>query len=284
VTAILLTITIPFSPVALQLGPLAIRWYGIAYAVAFLVGGKLALAHTRRRGIPDPLTNSIIFWAIVCGLVGARLYFVVQSGLWWYLNHPAHILAFWEGGMAYFGAIFAVLAVLLVASRRLGVNFWILLGAGVLFAAAGQPIGRLGNIMNGEILGPPSSVPWAFVYTNPQSMAPHLGVAYQPAAAYEGLAALAILACLLLLRRRGVPDGVLGISYLVLYCISQLIVFCWRTDYETPVIWLGLRQAQLTAIAVLLLVVPPVIYFWWRSTRRGSRATPLPDQSLRGWR
>jgi len=115
-------------------------------------------------------------------------------------------------------------------------------------------------------------------------MAPHLGVAYQPAAAYEGLAALAILACLLLLRRRGVPDGVLGISYLVLYCISQLIVFFWRTDYETPVIWLGLRQAQLTAIAVLLLVVPPVIYFWWRSSRRGSRAKPLPNQSLRGWR
>ena len=275
-TAPLLTITIPFSPVALQLGPLAIRWYGVAYAVAFLVGGKLALAHTRRKGIPDHVANSIILWAIVCGLVGARLYFVVQSGLLWYLTHPAHILAFWEGGMAYFGAIFAVLAVLLVASRRFGVSLWILLDAGVLFAAAGQPIGRLGNIMNGEILGPPSSLPWAFAYTNPHSMAPQLGVAYQPAAAYEGLAALAILACLLLLRRRGVPDGVLGISYLVLYCISQLIVFFWRTDYETPVIWLGLRQAQLTAIAVLVLVAPPMIYFWRRSSRRGSRATPLP--------
>ena len=283
-TAILLTITIPFSPVALQLGPLAIRWYGIAYAVAFLVGARLALAHTRSRGIPDQATNSIILWAIVCGLVGARLYFVVQSGLPWYLTHPAHILAFWEGGMAYFGAIFAVLAVLLVASGRLGINFWILLDAGVLFAAAGQPIGRLGNIMNGEILGPPSSLPWAFAYTNPQSMAPHLGVAYQPAAAYEGLAALAILACLLLLRRRGVPDGVLGISYLFLYCISQLIVFFWRTDYETPVIWLGLRQAQLTAIAVLLLVAPPMVYVWWRSTTRDSRAKLQPDQSLRGWR
>jgi phosphatidylglycerol---prolipoprotein diacylglyceryl transferase len=284
VTEILLTITILFSPVALQLGPLAIRWYGIAYAVAFLVGSRLAIGHTRRRGIPDQVVNSIIFWAIVCGLFGARLYFVVQSGLAWYLTHPAHILAFWEGGMAYFGAIFAVLAVLLVASQRLGVGFWILLDAGVLFAAVGQPIGRLGNIMNGEILGPTSSVPWAFVYTNPQSMAPHLGVAYQPAAAYEGLAALAILACLLLLRRRGVPDGVLGISYLFLYCISQLIVFFWRTDYETPVIWLGLRQAQLTAIAVLLLVAPPMVYFWWRSTTRDSRAKLQPDQSLRGWR
>ena len=279
-TSILLAITIPFSPVALQLGPLAIRWYGIAYAVAFLVGGRLALGHTRRRGIPDQVVNSIIFWAIVCGLVGARLYFVVQSGVWWYLTHPAHILAFWEGGMAYFGAIFAVLAVLVVASRRLGVNFWILLDAGVLFAAVGQPIGRLGNIMNGEILGPPSSLPWAFIYTNPQSMAPHLGVAYQPAAAYEGLAALAILGALLLLRRRGVADGVVGISYLVLYCISQFVVFFWRTDYETPVIWLGLRQAQLTAIAVLLLVVPPVIYFWWRATERGSAGRPRRERLL----
>jgi prolipoprotein diacylglyceryltransferase len=81
-----------------------------------------------------------------------------------------------------------------------------------------------------------------------------------------------------------VPDGVLGISYLVLYCISQLVVFFWRTDYETPVIWLGLRQAQLTAIAVLLLVVPPVIYFWSRSNRHRSRDRLQPAQSLGGWR
>ena len=273
-TVSFLAITIPFSPVALQLGPVSIRWYGIAYAVAFLVGGRLALAHARRRGIPARAANSIIFWGVAGGLIGARLYFVVQSGLLWYLTHPQHIFAFWEGGMAYFGAIFAALLVVIIASRRLNLNFWVLLDAAALFAAAGQPIGRIGNIMNGEILGPRSNLPWAFVYTNPHSMAPHLGVPYQPAAAYEGLAALLILGLLLMVRRRVVPDGALGLSYLALYSISQLVVFFWRTDYETPVIWLGLRQAQLTSIAVLLLVVAPVGYFWWRSSK-GRRGAPL---------
>ena len=168
--------------------------------------------------------------------------------------------------MAFFGAIFAAIAVLLYYTWRRRLNFWVLLDAGVLFAAVGQPIGRIGNIMNGEILGPQSNLPWAFVYTNPQSMAPHLGVAYQPAAAYEAVAVLLILAILLTMRRIGAPYGALGIAYLILYPVSQLIVFFWRTDYETPVIWAGLRQGQLTAIAVLL-VVPVVAYLWWRSLR-----------------
>lgn len=263
----LLAITIPFSPVALKLGPLTIRWYGVAYVVAFLVGGGMALRHTGRHGIPEQVANRVLFWAIVCGLIGARLYFVVQSGFLWYLTHPQHILAMWEGGMAYFGAIFAAVLVLIVSAWRLGLSFWILLDAGVLFAAVGQPIGRIGNIMNGEILGPRSNLPWAFVYTNPQTMAPHLGVGYQPAAAYEALAALSILGCLLLLRRLRPPAGALGVAYLALYPISQLVVFFWRTDYETPVIWMGLRQAQLTALAVLALLLPAVAWMWWRSVR-----------------
>jgi len=154
------------------------------------------------------------FWTIVFGLIGARLYYDVQSGWWFYLTHPQHIFAFWEGGMAFFGAIFASLIVLIVMARRHHILFWDLLDAGVLFGAAGQPIGRLGNVMNGEILGPPSNLPWAIRYTNPASMAPHLGVAYQPANLYEAIGTLLILAVLLYLRRRGVPSGILGLAYL----------------------------------------------------------------------
>lgn len=265
----LLVITDPFPP-GFFLGPLQIRFYGIAYAVAFVVGTVVATRHLSRRGVPSQVSGDIAFWAIVFGLIGARLYFVVQSGWWWYLTHPLHILAVWEGGMAFFGAIFAALIVLIVMARRRHLDFWDLLDAGVLFAAAGQPIGRLGNFMNGEILGPPSNLPWAIRYTNPASMAPHLGVAYQPANLYEAAAILLVLALLLYLRHRGVAPGVLGITYLVLYPVSQLILFNWRTDYETPVIWLGLKQAQLTSVAMLLTVVPIVIVVWWRTRRHRS--------------
>jgi phosphatidylglycerol:prolipoprotein diacylglycerol transferase len=272
-----LVITDPFPP-GFQLGPLQIRFYGIAYALAFIVGTAVASRHLARKGIPTATSNDVAFWAIVFGLLGARLYFVVQSGWWWYLTHPQHIFAIWEGGMAFFGAIFAALIVLVVMARRHHISFWDLLDAGVLFAAVGQPIGRLGNVMNGEILGPPSSLPWAIRYTNPASMAPHLGVAYQPANLYEAAATLCILGVLLYLRRRGVPPGMLGLTYLVLYPVTQLIVFNWRTDYETPAILWGLKQAQLTSIAVLVFVVPVFIAAWLRT--RDSRENVIADLAL----
>ena len=176
--------------------------------------------------------------------------------------------------MAFFGAIFAALIALIFMARRHRIDFWDLLDAGALFAAVGQPIGRLGNVMNGEILGPPSDLPWAIRYTNPASMAPHLGVAYQPANLYEAAGILVILAVLLYVRRRGVPPGVLGLAYLFLYPVSQLILFYWRTDSETPAILWGLKQAQLTALVMLLTVVPVFVLLWVRSRRRspGARA------------
>jgi len=265
-----LVITDPFPP-SLYLGPLPIRFYGLAYAIAFIAGTAVAGRHLARRGVPSNVTNDIAFWAIVFGLIGARLYFDVQSGWWFYLTHPQHILAFWEGGMAFFGAIFAAVTVLVVMAWRHHINFWDLLDAGVLFAAVGQPIGRLGNVMNGEILGPPSDLPWAIRYTNPASMAPHLGVAYQPANLYEAAGVLLILGVLLYLRRRGVPPGILGLTYLTLYPVSQLILFYWRTDSETPAILWGLKQAQLTAIVMLLTIVPIFTIIWFRS-RRASAA------------
>ena len=266
-----LVITDPFPP-GFYVGPLQIRFYGIAYAVAFIAGTAVASRHLARRGIPPSTSSDIAFWTIVFGLVGARLYFVVQSGWWWYLTHPQHIFAIWEGGMAFFGAVFVAPIVLLVMARRHHINFWNLLDAGALFAAVGQPIGRLGNVMNGEILGPPSNLPWAIRYTNPASMAPQLGVAYQPANLYEAVAVLIILGVLLYLRRRGVPAGVLGLTYLVLYPVSQLIVFYWRTDAETPAILWGLKQGQLTSIAVLLLVVPVFVAAWLRTKKPASRS------------
>jgi phosphatidylglycerol---prolipoprotein diacylglyceryl transferase len=272
-----LVITDPFPP-GFQLGPLHIRFYGIAYAIAFIVGTAVAGRHLARKGVSESTTVDIAFWTIVVGLIGARLYFVVQSGWYWYLTHPLHILAFWEGGMAFFGAIFAGVSTLLFFAWRRHMNFWDLLDAGVLFAAVGQPIGRLGNVMNGEILGPVSNLPWAIRYTNPQTMAPQLGVAYQPANLYEAVGTLCILAILLYLRRRGVPSGILGLAYLILYPVSQLIVFFWRTDAETPAILWGLKQGQLTALAVLLVGVPIFVFLWLR-TRGGQASRPTPPDA-----
>ncbi|MGH7883318.1 MAG: prolipoprotein diacylglyceryl transferase, partial [Candidatus Dormibacteraceae bacterium] len=273
----LLVITIPFSPILLQLGPLAIRWYGVGYAVAFLLGLWVASRHLKRYGMSEHDYGDLAFWSIVIGLIAARLYYVVQSNAGFYLTHPAHILAFWEGGMAYFGPLFTIPILIFLYCRWKKLSLWPVLDAAALFAAIGQPIGRIGNLFNGDIIGYPSTLPWATSYTNPLTFAPAIGVSYQPAAAYELLLGLAILGLLLLLRRWGkARAGALFLAYLALYSISQFGVFFLR---QNEIIAWGLKQAQFSAIALALITI--ILWLIWRrTTTKPTEAEPLPTSSI----
>jgi phosphatidylglycerol:prolipoprotein diacylglycerol transferase len=266
-------ITINVDPV-LHLGPLPIHWYGIMYAVAFLVAYQFGvLPYAIRRGIPKPVAEKITVWTIIFGLLGGRLYYVVQQPDLWqnYVLHPINIIAFWQGGMAFFGAIIVGFATLAICAWRYGYNPWIALDGGVLFAVVGQPIGRIGNIINGDILGAPSTLPWATAYSNPDAiLQPHFSlctpaqcIAYQPAAAYEAIGTILIGVILYLLFRRNPRPGILAITYVGLYAISQLILFQFRAS--EPPGPLGLREAQWTSIAMLVIAVP-ALYFVWRRT------------------
>ncbi len=278
-----LVITFPFSPIALEFGFITIRWYGVGYAVAFLVGLWLVGRYMRGRGIPEAQWGTLAFWCIVLGLVGARLYYDVQNGFHYYLTHPQDVLAVWQGGMAYFGAIFTVPFLVFIWTRVQRLPFWVFADAAALFAAVGQPIGRIGNIVNGDIVGYPSNLPWAIQYTNPESLAPQLGVAYQPAAAYELLIGLVMLAVLLLVWRVRHPrPGTLFVLYLPMYAVSQFIVFFWRANSITA---FGLKQAQLSAI-VLFLISLVVLALWWRfpdlnaGPREAVESAHAPDGDL----
>ncbi len=276
-TPLIGVIQIGIDPV-FHLGPLTIHWYGVGYAVAILVGLQVALPYAERHGIPRSKTGWVAFWTIVMALIGGRLFYDLQSGAAYYFTHPLETFAVWQGGMAFFGAIFLGSATLLFMAWRERVNFWVLLDAAVLFATIGQPIGRIGNILNGDILGYPSNLPWATAYTNPNSFAPRLYVGYQPAAAYEALLILLVFGLLIWLRRRGVADGVIGITYMVLYPITQIGIFFLRNPVNVPIIAFGLKQAQLTALGVLVLGVPLLIWAWRRTNRRPAPAPILAPQ------
>jgi len=274
-------VVINIDPV-LRLGPLPIHWYGIMYAVAFYIAyrfGVLPLA--RREGVPRAVADRLTFWTIVTGLLGGRLYYVLQQPdlLHNYLLKPLNIIAFWNGGMAFFGAIIAGFITLAIGAWRHRLNPWLALDGGVLFAVVGQPIGRIGNVINGDILGPQSNLPWATAYANPNAIlqrgfdhcidATQPGSAfcpaYVPAGAYEALAAIGIGVLLYLLYRRRLTPGIMAITYLVLYAVSQLIVFQYRAS--EPSVLLGLRQAQWTAIGMLVIAVPALSALWWKTGR-----------------
>ena len=266
------TISIGISPVAFNISSLAVHWYGIFYVVAFVVAYYLgARPHVIHRGISEQNLEQLAGWTILFGLIGARLYYDVQNlDL---MHNTVDVIAVWNGGMAFYGAIIAGVTTLVVLGWRRHLPIWTVLDGAAFFAVVGQPIGRIGNIINGDILGGPSNLPWATAYTNAGAVLQpgfKLGVAYQPAGAYEALGTLVILLILLAVRRRGVRPGVVIISYVALYSVSQFLLDFLRQS--EPVIWLGLKELQLTAIVSLVVLVPLLTVIWPRTEGRTGQA------------
>ncbi len=278
------------DPILFRLGPIAVHWYGLAYVVAITVALWVTLRWARREGIHDDQTWGIFIWTAIAGLIGGRLYFVIQQPdlVKNYLLNPINIIAVWNGGMAFFGAIFAGTATLFFLAPRYGFSRFLAIDGGALFAAVGQIFGRFGNIVNGDILGQvtstqplaipgstcanapclayvsdPHVMPWSIVYLNPHSFAP-TGIPFQPAPVYEILFNLAALAILWPLRHRlpKVRAGLFFVLYLALYAVSQFIVFFFRgSEPFTPFLGIdGLKQAQWTAIIVFLACTPLLAY------------------------
>src|SRR5690349_19518820 len=143
------------DPILVRFGPFAVHWYGIAYVVAIAVALMVVMRWAKREGIHEDQLWGLFIWAAIGGLVGGRLYFVLQQPdlVQNYLLNPINIIAVWNGGMAFFGAIFAGSATLFLLAPRYGIDRYIAIDGGALFAAVGQIFGRVGNIINGDILG-----------------------------------------------------------------------------------------------------------------------------------
>jgi phosphatidylglycerol:prolipoprotein diacylglycerol transferase len=291
-------IIINIDPV-FQLGPLTIHWYGVAYVVAILIALWAILRYARRLGISEESVWSVFWWAAIAGLIGGRLYFVIQQPdlVSNYLEKPINIIAVWQGGMAFFGAVFLGLAAVAFVAWRQKIPIWLAMDIAALFAAVGQIFGRFGNLVNGDIVGyaagtlsvPPDTnscalpssapcigfvsdphvPPWATFYANPNAFT-QVSVPVHPAAAYEMGMNIILLAILipLLLRLPRIKMGLVSLIYLAGYAISQFIVFFFRgSEPITPFLGItALKQAQWTAVFVLILLIP--YFFWLQRTSR----------------
>ncbi len=266
------------DPVIFNIGPVAVRWYGLMYVIGIIMGLWAIRRYTARKGIDQDMVYRILWWCIFAGVIGGRLYFVIQQPdlVQGYLLQPQRILATWEGGMAFFGAIFLVIATLIWRARVERVNPLVLIDAGVLFATAGQIFGRIGNIINGDIIGYRSTLPWSTVYVNIHSWAclnpATCNVPVQPAAIYELLTNLVLLGLLFFLARRVTRPGVLMLVYLYSYAITQFLLFFERDNTVVSFLGLnwGLKQAQWTSL-VLVVVLLPITYWVLRNSK------PIPQ-------
>lgn len=272
----LLSITIGIDPVAFSIGGVQVHWYGIMYVVGISFAAWVVTRIAPRMGADVDALWDLFPIALFTGLAGGRLYYVVQNDFGDYLRNPTEIFALWDGGMAFFGAIIAVVATILVFARVRGVSPWPMFDVISVFAVIGQMFGRVGNIVNGDVVGGPTSLPWGTVYTHPESFVPELGVPYHPAAAYSILANVVLLGVLYLAHRRWRYTGVTFGTYLIGYSVTQFVIFFWRIN---PDVAFGLAQAQLTAIVIGLL---GATILWYRLRERDpiieGAVTPVPER------
>src|SRR5215471_9027693 len=274
-------IYINIDPVFLRIGALHLTWYGLMYVVAIIMGLWVIRGYTARMGISNEIKYRVLWWCIIAGLIGGRLYFVIQQPNFvsYYLANPQHILATWEGGMAFFGAIFFVIPVLFWRARVERINPLVAIDAGVLFAAAAQIFGRIGNLINGDIIGYPSTLPWSTVYQNPNSYAclnpATCNVPVQPAALYELLSNIVLLVIMLYLSHRLRRPGVLMLVYLFGYVITQFLLFFERANVVVTFFGLnwGLKQAQWTSLIVFILLIP-ITFLVFRFSK------PIPEGEM----
>ena len=183
--------------------------------------------------------------------------------------------------MAFYGAVFLIVPVLFWRAIKERLNPLVVLDAGALFAAFAQPFGRIGNLINGDIIGYPSQLPWSTVYDNAASWAcqnPGAGMCHipvQPAAGYEILLNLLLIVVLLFLPRCYRRPGMLLLSYLCGYAVAQFLVFFGRAKSVVPLFNWGLKQAQWTSLIVLLLLIPLTLW-----VRRWRFAQPMPEGEI----
>jgi phosphatidylglycerol:prolipoprotein diacylglycerol transferase len=161
--------------------------------------------------------------------------------------------------MAFYGAVFLGSATALVMCWIKKVSFGLVLDTAAIFIPIAQAIGRVGNIINGDIVGYRSSLPWATEYTNAHNTFVRPFVPYSPAAAYELLFSLALFGLVWWLRFRFRVPGTLFLLWLVLYSVGQFAIFF---DRANVVVALGLKQAQITAIVVVVVSIPA--WLLWR--------------------
>lgn len=248
------------NPFAITVGVIQIRWYGILIAgailVSYLISRKQYLSHA---GANESVFDTSFLTVLICGLVGARIGYVVQN-LSYYSKNAVEIIKIWDGGLSIHGALIGGLLGLSAACFIAKKNFFVFANSvspQILLAGA---IGRFGNFFNQEIIGKPTTAPWKMFVAQANRPAGFENFNFfHPVFLYEAI--LLFLAYIIYLFLKNSGGKNFGLIYtLIIYSTIRIIVEFWRIDYK-PILW-KFDLAQLVSFGIIIFAI-----IFWITTR-----------------
>ncbi|MCF8533987.1 MAG: prolipoprotein diacylglyceryl transferase [Reyranella sp.] len=240
------------DPVLIQLGPLAIRWYALAYIAGLVLGWRIMRRVCEQPpAILSPLKiDDFLLWAAMGVILGGRLGYILFYKPGFYLDHPLAILTVWEGGMSFHGGLLGVIVAILAFALRNGVHPFMLSDLVSIVAPIGLFFGRLANFINGELWGRVSDVSWAMIFPRGGPLPRHPSQLYQ--AFFEGvLLLLAVVAVWRFTdgrRRPGLLTGVFCFGYGLARIAGE---FFREPDAHLGYLWGPLTMGMLLSLPML---------------------------------
>lgn len=238
------------DPIALQLGPISIHWYGIMYMLAFVSAWWLAMRRAPIAGFSKEQVSDIIFYGAIGVVLGGRIGYILFYQFGAFIKEPSMILRVWEGGMSFHGGLIGVILAVIFCARRQQRSFASIMDFVAPIVPLGLGAGRLGNFIGGELWGRPTELPWGMVFPHVDQLARHPSQLYQ--FALEG-----IFLFILVWLYSAKPRASLQVSgmFLLGYGGQRLVVeFARQPDAHLNFIAFGwLTQGQLLSMPMIAL-------------------------------
>ncbi|UTE73659.1 prolipoprotein diacylglyceryl transferase [Rossellomorea marisflavi] len=255
------TIT-PIDPIAFELGPISVHWYGVIIGLGIALGMYMVIRESKRQGLHPDTFIDLLVWAIPIAIISARIYYVAFEWNNYYADHPEDIIKIWNGGIAIHGALIGSVLTTIIFAKIKGLSFWKLTDIAAPSLIVGQAIGRWGNFINQEAHGREVSRQFLENLHLPRFIIDQMyidGSYYHPTFLYESLWNVVVLILLLIIRRKvkSLRRGELFLTYVIGYSIGRFFVEGMRTDS----LMLGdFRFAQVISVALIVAAIVTMIY------------------------
>lgn len=248
------------NPIAFSLGPIAIRWYSLAYITGILFGLYwLKRSNEREEFLTKEAYDDWLVWAVFSILLGGRFGYVFFYNFGYFISHPLEIFAFWHGGMSFHGGLLGMIFGMWLFARKYKINFVRLLDVLAVAAPIGLFFGRLANFMNMELYGRETGSNFGIIFPNAGELPRHPSQLYE--AFLEGIVMFCVLSFIQTKTKYGKEPGFLGGMFLILYGTFRILIENFREpDQQLGFLFAEITMGQLLSLPLIFLGIAMIFF------------------------